>query len=74
MKKWFLFLSKVVEDKPHSSELGKAVKDAWGLIQNPETKSNIKLLVAFGKIYLTPGYNWLRRNNAITRLDAHSSH
>ena len=47
----------------------------WQLIQNPETKQvNIKFLVAFGKFYWTPGYNWLRRNDDITRLDAHSAH
>ena len=31
----------------------------WQLIQNPETKQvNIKFLVAFGKFYWTPGYNF----------------
>ena len=57
--RWFLFLYKIVEAEPHSSTLGKTVKDAWGIIQNPETKVNIKFLVAFGKVYWTPGYNWL---------------
>ena len=69
-----LFLSKLVEAEPHSSELGKTVKDGWGLIQNPETKVNIKFLVEFGKFYFTPGYNWQRKNDLITGLYAHSSH
>ena len=73
-EKLCLFLSKLVEAEPNSSALGKTVKDAWGLIQNPETKVNIKLLVEFGKFYWTPGYNCLLRNNLITQLDAHSSH
>ena len=73
-EKWCPFLSKIVEDEPHSSALEKKAKDTWGLIQNPETRVNIKFLVAFGKYYWIPGYNWLRRNNLITRLDAHSSH
>ena len=72
--KWFLFLSKLVEAEPHYSALKKAVKDAWGLIQYPETKANIKFLVAFGEFYWTPGYNWPQRKKLITRLDAHSSH
>ena len=50
-EKWFLFLSKLVESEPHSSALRKTVKDSWGLIQNPETKINIKFLVSFGKFY-----------------------
>ena len=34
----------------------------------------IKFLVAFGKFYFTPGYNWQRKNDLITGLYAHSSH
>ena len=67
-------MSKLKEAEPHSSALGKTVKHAWGLIQNPETKVNIKFLVSFGGFYWTPGYNCLQRNDSITRLDAHSSH
>ena len=63
-----------MEAEPNSSALGKALKDAWGLIQNPETKVNIKFLVEVGKYYWTPGYNLPQRNDLITRLDAHSSH
>ena len=63
-----------MEIEPHSSASGKTVKYAWGLIQNPETRVNIKFLVAFEKYYWTHGYIWLRRNNLITRLDSHSSH
>ena len=48
-EKLCLFLSKLVEAEPNSSALGKTVKDAWGLIQNPENKANIKFLVEFGK-------------------------
>ena len=61
-----------MEAEPHSSALGKAVKDACVLIQNPETKVNNKFLVALGKYYWTPGYNWMQRNDLITRLDTHS--
>ena len=73
-EKWCLLLSKVVEAEPHYSTLGKTVKYAWGLIQTPGTKVNIKFLVAFEKFYWKSGYNWLRRNDSITRLDAHISH
>ena len=67
-------MSKLVEDEPHSSALGKTVKYAWEIIQNPETKVNIKFLVSFGKFHWTPGYNCLQRKDSIKRLDAHSSH
>ena len=40
--KWYLFLSKLVKIKPPYSALGKTVNDAWGLIQNPECKTNNK--------------------------------
>ena len=73
-EKWCLFLFKIVEAQPHYSALVKTVKYTWGVIQNQETKVNIKLLVVFGKYYWTPSYNWRRRNDLITRLDAHSSH
>ena len=73
-EKLCLFLSKLLEAEPHSSALGKVVKGAWGLIQNTETKVNIKFLVAFGEYYWTPGYNWLLKKYLIKRLDAHSSH
>ena len=61
-------MSKLVEAKPHYSALGKTAKDAQGLIQNIETKVNIKFLVAFGKFYWTPGYNRPRRNDLITMV------
>ena len=69
-----LVLSNLMEAELHSSALYKEVKDAWGMIQNPETKVNIEFIVAFGKYDWTPGYNWLQRNDLITRLDAQSSH
>ena len=72
-EKWCLFLYKLVEYEPHYPALGKAVKDYWGLIQNPETKVNIKFLVSFGKYYCTPGYNWLRRNFFDKRLEKFQS-
>ena len=50
------------------------MKHAWGLIQNPETKVNIKFLVSFGKYYWTPGYNLPQIKKLITRLYAHISH
>ena len=31
-------------------------------------------IVAYGKYYWTPGYNWLRRNYLVTTLDAQISH
>ena len=69
-----MFLSKLVEAKAHSYTLWKIVKYAWGLIQNPETKVNIKFLVSFGKYYWTPGYNLPQIKKLITRLYAHISH
>ena len=50
------------------------MKYACRIIQNPETKANIKFLVEFGKYYWTPGYSCLWRNDLTTSLDAHSAH
>ena len=48
--------------------------DAYALIQNPETKANLSFIVAFGKAYWSPGYNWIRRHDCISKRDGHSCH
>ena len=71
---WQMFLQGMVLGTNKSSSIGQAVDEAIGLIKNPVIRVHVSFLVAFGKKYWTPGYNWIRRKDSITKIEAHSCH
>ena len=71
---WSTFVGQMYESSNSASSVFKTAKDALEIVKNPETKVQMSFLKAFGIYYWTPGYNWIRRKDKLTKLDGHSSH
>ena len=69
-----MFLEVIFESEPATSAIGQTARDALELVRNPEVKVYLSFLTAFAKTFWDPAYNWIRRKDAISKLDGHSCH
>ena len=71
---WGKFIQHHYEVEKAANVLAKTSVTCLALWKNPEVKCHLSFIVHFGKEYWTPGYNWMRMKDEITKHEGHCSH